>query len=484
MINLPSYVELSQKTYDLMCRQERHGVCFNVTAATELVEWIDKEMASIKAEVEPQLPSRPLNKGEQKLWTPPKTQFKTDGTPSHWADNWFDEIGNINGAYTGIKGNISVALPCHDPIIDTLPMELKHQAALKSYFMNDLHWKPTLWNLKKDKKGKPERDSHGKVIRTSPKFHEQGRLCPNLESLGDKVDLCKPIVEWMSLRNRRSVLLNEAKGSGWLSNPRLKIDGRLSAASSGLTNTKRQKHRVVANVPKVGSLLGKEFRSLFIASEGKVFVGYDASGLEARVEAERSYKYDDGVYAAEVLDGDIHSKNAIIFGTDRDGAKSPKYAIVYGCSAPKLAGLLDCTDKQAQQYIDNYWDTNYAIGEHKKSVEQEWIGNFKKFITSVNGGKIVTRSKHSLINADFQNFGAVIMDIANMLMDEWVKEREIDANRVIFYHDEAIWECDPKDAELIAELGIKSIVEAGKFLKMSVPLDAEAKIGHSWSEVH
>lgn len=487
--NLPFHVKLAQKTYDLMCRQERTGVCFDQEAAKKLVIHIDAEMERIRSEIEPKLPTRPLKKGEIKEWTPPKRQFKKNGELSADILKWCDKCSQstISGPdfinWVGYKGDIEFTLPYHQPIITELPMELKDQGQIKDWFLS-LGWKPTLWNFKKDKRGKFIRDERGQLIKTSPKFHEKGVICTNLEKLGSKVELVRPIITWLSYRHRRSFLLNEEKGTGLLNHPRLKIDGRLPAAASGLTNTKRQKHTVVANVPKVGTLLGKEMRGLFVAAPGKVFVGYDAAGLEARVEAERSYRFDNGLYAAELLEGDIHAKNALVFGTDRDGAKSPKYAITYGCAAPKLAGLLECSTQTAQAYIDNYWETNYSVGQHRQSVIAEWKKNGKKYITGVLEDKIVTRSEHSLLNADFQNFGAVDMDIAGAFMDRYVRERGIDAQRVVYYHDEYIWECFPKDAELIAELGVKSIQQAGKYLKMNINLDADAKIGKNWGEVH
>jgi hypothetical protein len=489
MIKLPFHLRLAAKTYDLMQRQERYGVLFDQEAARKLVVYIDQEMQKIKEDVEPKLPSRPLNKTENKEWTPPVRQFKADGTPSAFTEKWFDSVNSIRDpdtgdvTYTGKKADIVVALPYHEPIIDSLPMQLKNQAQIKDWLMS-LGWKPTLWNFKKDKKGKPVRDENNQLIKTSPKFHEQGRICENLEKLGDKVELVKPIIAWLSLRNRRSVLINEEKGTGWLNHPRLKVDGRLPASSSGLTNTKRQKHKVVANVPRVTSLLGPEFRASFIAPEDKVFVGYDASGLEARNEASRSYPYDGGNYAAEILEGDIHAKNAEVFGTDRDGAKSPKYAITYGCSAPKLAGLLDIPTQRAKELIDDYWQSNYAIARHKEALEKEWKESGKKYITGIAGDKIVVRSPHSLLNCDLQNMGAKIMDLAGWYMDKWIKHYNIPAKRVVYYHDEYIFECNPEDAGRVAELGIQSIKKAGEYFKLNVPLDADAKIGKSWADVH
>jgi len=483
--DIPLHLKLASKTYALMQEQERTGILFDQDKAKKLVRYIDRKMARIEELVEPLLPERPLNKTEIREHTPPKLQFKKDGTPSAACLKWFEKVtySNTERCYIGKKAGKYPYLPHHEPIITSLPMKLKHQQHMKDWLMRE-GWKPVFYNFKKDARGRPVRDERGKIITTSPKFHENGEICPDLIRMGSRVKLIKLVVKWLSLRNRRSVLINEDKGTGWLNHPRLKVDGRLPAASSGLANTFRQKHRTVANIPRVTSLLGKRMRELFCAPPDKVFVGYDASGLEARVEAERSFKYDNGLYAAELLEGDIHSKNAKVFGTDRDGAKSPKYAITYGCAAPKLAGLLGCTTPAAQQYIDNYWETNYSVGQHRQTVISDWKKNGKKYITGVLGDKIVTRSEHSLLNADFQNFGAVVMDIANAFMDKWVKQHNIPAKRVVFYHDEAIWECFLKDAELISELGVKSIKKAGEYLKMNIELDADAKVGYSWKEVH
>ena len=39
-------------------------------------------------------------------------------------------------------------------------------------------------------------------------------------------------------------------------------------------------------------------------------------------------------------------------------------------------------------------------------------------------------------------------------------------------------------AEQLKELMIQSVVEAGKFFNFNIPLEADAKIGVSWAEIH
>jgi hypothetical protein len=65
-------------------------------------------------------------------------------------------------------------------------------------------------------------------------------------------------------------------------------------------------------------------------------IGVDAKALEARTEAHNCYPFTGGQeYAALLLEGDVHANNALLFGTDRDGAKAPKYAL-------KLAHVKSC----------------------------------------------------------------------------------------------------------------------------------------------
>jgi hypothetical protein len=498
--NLPKNLRMSNITYYLMCEQERNGVGFDSDLAKQVVAKIDRRMAEIENIVHPQLPKKTPGKGESKALTPPKLQFKKDGTPSAHAEKWFDKLEQRDDGWYGTRWGITVKLPCHRPLTDKVPMELKDQAAIKEWLM-ELGWKPTIWNVKKEmRNGKLEvvRDNRGREIKTSPKFHNMSGLCPNLEKLGDKVEIVRLIIEWLSLRNRRSVVLNEEKGTGWLNHPRLIIDGRLPACSSGLTNTHRQKHRIVANIPKVGERLGEEMRSLFCAKDGNVLVGYDASGLEARVEAHFTYKYDNGAYAKEILEGDVHTTNAkVFFGEDipldedgkavkeyRNPAKSGKYALTYGAQPARLAETLGIPVAKAEEVYENFWEANMSLRALKDNLERFWEGTGKKYILTIDKSKVYTRAKHSLVNALFQSTGAKIMDLAGCILAKWIEERGIPAKRVIYYHDEYAWECPPEWADEVGRLGVESIKQAGRVFKLRVPLDAEYKVGKTWAEIH
>ena len=517
-MNFDDAMKLAQKSDFLMSCQERTGVAFNIEKAKDLYKYCVEEMERIEKEVEPKLPTRPLGKAELAKVTPPKIQFKNSKeglVPSKHCENFFDMIDKgSDGEWVGYSelGGKWYDLPFNEPVTTTGPMRLKNQKDMKDWFVS-LGWKPTLWNFQKDANNKFKRDNKGQLIKTSPKFHDKGTLCPNLERLGDKIELVKPVVRWLSLRNRRSVICNPEKNSGWLNNPRLAKDGRLPAGASSITNTHRQKHKVVANIPRVSSVLGLEMRELFCAPEGKVLVGYDASGLEARVEAHWCFKHEGGeAYAYELLEGDTHSNNARLFygedipaGDDgkvvskfRDPSKNGKYALTYGCTAPKLAETLGVPAGKANELFDNFWNGNTALASLRDKLTKHWIGQGEKLIVCpLTGYKLHSRSKHSLVNLLFQHTGAIIMDYSLALMDRWLGGITYDCSnlpmymykghevrRVLYYHDEGAFECSEGIAQEILELGIKSIVRAGEMLNLNVPLDADGSIGQSWADIH
>jgi DNA polymerase-1 len=234
---VPGYLA-SKCAFNLMGQQAATGFPFDSASALLLAEHIKKEMKQIEDEVEPQLPPRPLKKSEQGHYTVPAKPFKKDGSPSAVMEKWLDKHGlqliGINhvqweGELVKIEGGKE--LPA------TAKMTLGNQDDIKNWLIDECDWVPTLFNYKKDERGKPVRDDKGKLIPTSPKMQDQGRLCPNLENV--QGDVARAVVKWLSFRNRLSVL------EGWLSNPRVAIDGRLSASASGITSTHRARHTTV-----------------------------------------------------------------------------------------------------------------------------------------------------------------------------------------------------------------------------------------------
>nr|DAH54574.1 MAG TPA: DNA polymerase [Caudoviricetes sp.] len=293
---------------------------------------------------------------------------------------------------------------------------------------------------------------------TSPQLKDSfGHLCPNLERL--QGDMAKDIVLWLSLRNRRSVLdpIKEDKvDTGLLNHPRLQIDHRLPAESSGLTATGRQKHKICANQPKPSPkvVLGKEMRSLWKPAPGKYQLGVDGSNLEQLIGAWGAYDFDKGAYYRIISEGDAHALNAKAYskvvGRDvsRGDGKPITYGVMYGAQKDKVADMLDVVPEVGQQVIDAFWDTNFGLKGRKEALEKFWEATGKKFIYAFDGHAIWTRSKHSLLNAYQQNGGASLCDLVGLMVHRNLMTLKIDGKtwydlgvrRIIYYHDEYQYE--------------------------------------------
>lgn len=500
----------------LMSMQEYTGIGFDKEGAEALVLRIQDEMREIEEEIEPQLPERPLNKGELDSWRMPAKPWKKDGTLSSSMEKWLEKTkAKLHTERDVMLDGVVYPIRGGEPTKTMGKMTLANQDDLKNWLMEN-GWVPTLYNFKRDPRGKPMRDDKGQLIQTTPKMQENGRLCPNLEELAG--ELVKPVVRWLSLRNRLGVV------QGWLGNKRLAYDGRLGAGASSITPTFRKTHAVVANLPKADGkvTLGVEIRSLFRAARpGYVFVGYDASGLEARVEAHYTFNYPGGrEYAHELIDGDIHIKTAerlfpeevLPYKNDEDYGKDHhvlkiwrqkaknglKYPLTYGAQAPKIAAVNGVSVEKAQAWVDGFWEAAAPLATLKDRLTQHWEQNGKRWIRGLDGRRVPTRSKHSLVNSLFQSAGAIIFSYAGLFMSKYLgglTYRDSSSTlcylyegkpvyRVAEYHDENVYEVPEELAEEIKELGERSLREAGRFLKINVPIVGEGKIGMTWADIH
>ena len=459
----------------------------------------------------------------------------------------------------------------------TEPMTISNQQDIKKYLVETLGWVPLHWRTKdvsRDdrKQAHPEPVVEEKVLEyiedvkesvykefiydemgmdfektpkktlldklkkkarflvTTPQFKDdRGELCTNLEKLDG--EMAKQIVTWLSLRNRRSVLkaIDEKKETGWLNTERLEVDGRIGQGMSGPTNTNRYKHRRIVNLPKASPdvLLGHEMRALFIAPKGKKILGYDGSNLEQFVAASYAFPYDNGAYA-ELIKGDAHSTNAAAYTVaagrevSRGEGKGITYATLYGAGAAKIAKMLGVSKEKGQAVIDAFWDSNQGLKAVKEYVEGYWERSGKKYIRGIDGRKIYTRSKSSLVNALFQSCGSLIMFLSGLFMyDALKREGLIDKGvvRLAFVHDEYQYEVpndlietysfetkeeaeafsiegkllsnvakvDEKFVRYYSRVGVLgdwSLQQAGKYFKLPLPFNAAYDIGNNLAETH
>lgn len=473
-------LKLEQKVAKLVDKQVQEEVFFDTARGKLTWATICHQMDELEHAAEEWLPTVPLP--ESRIHNPPKIQFKKDGTPSMTLLKYCTKYGRkVVKTAEGYQTHDGHVLPLTKPFITDYKIEMHNQAELKDWLLAN-GWVPTEWNTKRNEEtGKYENTS----ARLTNKISKEP--CPNLEAMG--FPHAEDVSRWLMLRSRKNILQSD-KGTGWIPKAEASPTSSIpSDADSMGANTCRWTHKGIANVPRVSSEFGDKIRDCFRARKGKVWVGWDASSLEACVEAHYTFPYDGGEYARELMEGDPHTKNqkALRLAT-RDLAKTFKYAITYGAQPKTLSKTLGCTESGAKRVYDEFWVANPALAKLKADLVKEWEINDKKYIKGLDGRKIWTRSEHSLINALFQSAGAIIMKYSMLIADHWIGKchwAALDTPKgLIRYHDEEIWECDKVQAETVSTLGANSIVEAGKQLGLNVPLSADAKIGKSWADVH
>ena len=291
-------------------------------------------------------------------------------------------------------------------------------------------------------------------------------------------------------------------------------------------NTSRVTHKGVCNVPKADDdvLYGMEMRSLFYAGLDPDFfiLGYDAAGIEARLEGSEAAVYDGGEYAKILTEEDIHELNAVFFGIKRGGAKSIKYGLGYGAGAAKVGQMLSVPTHVAKEIIESWWAKYWAVAMVIEALQKEFKRNKSKFITGIDGRPLFMGSPHTALNYRLQNAGTLVMKLHacilrnNPKVQAWKKAGLVE--KVIDYHDENQYRVHKsllkfkrvkseeegttyfktknttkpfkKDDQWwvgyceLGVLGCKAIAQAGRELGVTVPLTGDYAIGRNWGATH
>lgn len=179
-----------------------------------------------------------------------------------------------------------------------------------------------------------------------------------LDKLAPDHPIVADVLEYRQLSKLKSTyadgLINFIEQDGKIHttfNQTITATGRLSSTDPNLQN-----------IP-IRIELGKLIRKVFLPEQGHLFVDSDYSQIELRVLAHLS---DDEKLIAAFKNGqDIHRSTAsLVFDTpfdevtdiQRRNAKAVNFGIVYGISAFGLANDLNIGRKEAQAYIDSYFE--------------------------------------------------------------------------------------------------------------------------------
>jgi hypothetical protein len=453
--------QMEQKFWSGMEIQAENGWQFNIDKCYFYIKMLIQYIEDIDKEIDKILPKIVVYPYKDKICK----AFKNNGDLTLTTFNW---LKKFNYTKNEIGGDFVR--------VEFKKLNLNSPEQIKNFLLKE-GWKPVEYNTKKDKHNKPIKDEKGRVIYTTPKLPKE---LEDWEKAAAETN--SPSIKLLSKRNKMKHRLGLLQGLYDSVNCNRRIPAKMVTCG---TPTARARHITVVNIPKSEErvFFGKECRSLFVVPENKILVGIDASALEARCESHYLYKIDPRS-SDVIINGDIHSINAKIWGVERSLAKNGKYALTYGCSAKKLAITLLKDSVLSEKLYNDFWDANPAL---KELVEKLKIQvKSKGYLVAVDGRPLNIRYEHAQLNTLLQSAGAIVMKKAWCLFDEWRNKENLE-NKILDvgnFHDETQIETLPELGDRVGNKYIECIKLAGEYYNFNVPLTGEYKIGKSWDETH
>lgn len=295
--------------------KEKTGWLLDEKAAIELLDELETEIDKAKSGLEAVMPPVPKYGKRVK----PKNPTKNDGSLSVAGKKWLevqkllkedavDEHGNPM-VVPQEDGDIKVIIKYEPPNADS-PVQVKK-------FLFSHGWEPETFEYKKDKEAMQLWADSGfkkelkPVPRKIPQINKEiggvKELCPSVEKLADKVPEVMNLARYGLLGHRKGIV------AGFLKN--MDENGRIPASTKGFTNTLREAHTIIANLPGVDKLYGARIRGLLIAEPGNICLGSDLSSLEDRTKHHFMIPYDPE-YVKTMMEDDYdpHLNTAVAAG--------------------------------------------------------------------------------------------------------------------------------------------------------------------------
>ena len=313
-----------------------------------------------------------------------------------------------------------------------------------------------------------------------------------LEALTDKHLAIPMILEYRFITKLKSTFVDGLLNVVSETNERVRTQFNQCVTATGRISSTEPN---MQNIP-VRTQQGREIRKAFVASEGNVLVDADYSQIELRLLAHISG--DEGMIAAFNSGKDIHRTTASevfrvpfaeVTSEQRSAAKAVNFGIVYGISDFGLARNLDIPVKRAGEYIKLYFDRYPGVKSYlEKSVEDaKHLGyaitmfERRRALPELKSSNYNTRSfgERVAMNMPIQGTAADIIKLAMVKVSDALQERKLQTKLILQVHDELIFDVPKSEEDEVVALVHESMEQVAK---LSVPLDADVKVGHSWYE--
>lgn len=260
--------------------------------------------------------------------------------------------------------------------------------------------------------------------------------------------------------------------------------GRLSSSEPNLQN-----------IP-VRDEEGKNLRKLFVSRfEGGKIISADYNQIELRLLA--NFSQDDALVTDYNKGADIHRYTASqIFGIapqdvsdiERRTAKAVNFGIIYGISSYGLAKNIDVPVKQAQEYIEIYFNKYPKVKSYldslidyaKQNGYVKTLYNRVRYIPEIaSSGMQKTFGERVAMNMPLQGSASDIIKIAMIRVYNAIKKNNLKSKLILQIHDELIVDTAPGEEEMVKTI-LRQEMECVYINK--VPLLVEVGEGATWFE--
>ena len=312
-----------------------------------------------------------------------------------------------------------------------------------------------------------------------------------LEKLAPDHPIVSDILEYRQLAKLKSTY---ADGLSAFIGP----DGRIhSTFNQTITATGRisSTEPNLQNIP-VRMELGRLIRKVFLPADGCVFIDADYSQIELRVLAHMSG--DEKLIAAYRQAEDIHRITASevfhvpfdeVTPLQRRNAKAVNFGIVYGISSFGLSQDLSISRKEAQQYIEKYFETYPGIkgfldGCVEQAKEQGYSVTMfgrRRPVPELKSRNFMQRSfgERVAMNAPIQGTATDIIKIAMIRVNERLKREQLRARLLLQVHDELLIEAPLEEVDQVQRILEEEMTHAAD---LKVKLEIDMHTGNSWYE--
>lgn len=251
------------------------------------------------------------------------------------------------------------------------------------------------------------------------------------------------------------------------------------------------------NIP-IRTKMGREIRKAFVPQKnGWKILSADYSQVELRIMAELSQ--DEHLIASFQNGEDIHAATAALVNNCKSDEVTPEmrrtakvanFGIMYGAGAFRMSSELGMTMKEAQIFIDEYFEKYVGIKQYvertiaearDKKYASTLLGR-KRYLPQINDRNFNVRqsAERMAINMPIQGTAADLIKLAMIEIHREIASCD-DIKMILQVHDELVFEVNEVAVDNYSELIRDKMQNA---LSLSVPLVVDIGVGKSWFEAH